>query len=101
MEKADLTKLEAKIDKLTELMEQILAKFQTATIINKEPIVPISKDNKKAIFEQHMARRILARKHMRQLQKQFNLKQPPHENRILSFLQTKDPKVFDGLKRND
>lgn len=37
--------------------------------------------------------------HGRALQRQFNLAQPPFGDRIRQYLQTKDPRAFDGLKR--
>jgi hypothetical protein len=35
----------------------------------------------------------------RPIQEHFNLKREPHTKRVVIFLNTMDPKVFDGLKR--
>jgi len=39
--------------------------------------------------------------HQRRLQNQFNLTVLPHFKRVKMYMETKDPKVFDGLKRNN
>ena len=54
--------------------------------------------------ERHLAAKEMARRtgaEARQLRKQFNLKTDPHYTRVLQYRATKDPAVFNGLKRVD
>jgi|GEM_PF-3762323 len=98
----DLQRLETKVDRLTSIMENVLEKLSTVTIIAKQPVIPEeeAKKIKRDIFEEHINKEMFARGHRHQLQNQFNLLVPPSTDRIIRYLNSKDPKVFDGLKRN-
>jgi hypothetical protein len=100
MNTEDFERLENKVDMLTKIMEEINRKLQQATIIAKEPIAPRPVTDKKKAFQDKVQKHLEMLRHRHQLQRQFNLMQPPHENRVLAYLRTQDPKVFDGLKRN-
>lgn len=100
MNSEDFTRLENKVDALTKIMEEINEKLNQVTIIARAPIAPRPMPDMEQAMQAVVQRRRLLIDHGYRLQKQFNLKQPPHENRILAFLKTQDPKVFDGLMRN-
>jgi len=100
MHEEDFERLESKVDVLTKIMEEINNKLQQVTIIAKEPIASRPAANKKQAIHEAVQRRMLMIDHGYRLKKQFNLAQPPHANRIVAYLKTQDPKVFDGLKRN-
>lgn len=105
----DFKELSNKLDKILEQQELILNKLENKIVL--ESNIPalnltISSKQKK---EQELERwaksmveeSIALQPHKIRLQRQFNLLVPPHNNRIKAYLKTNDPKVFDGLKRND
>lgn len=98
MEK-ELKELSAKVDKILEMQELILSKLSQSTILTKEPIIPTKKLTKKEVTQQKMEEFSLIFDNQYRLQSKFNLATLPQKNRILEYLRTNDPKVFDGLKR--
>jgi len=100
MNTEDFQRLENKVDQLTIIMEEINSKLHRVTIIAKEPIAPRPMTDKKKAFQDRVQKHLEMIRHRHQFQRQFNLVQPPHENRVLAYIRTQDPKVFDGLKRN-
>lgn len=94
-----LQELSAKVDKLIEMQELILSKLGQSTVLTKEPIIPKQKLSKKEVIQQKMDELSLVFDNQHKLQSKFNLATVPQKNRILEYLRTNDPKVFDGLKR--
>ena len=92
--------LSAKVDKILEMQDLILSRLGQSTIITKEPITPLKKLTKKEELNQKMEEFSLIFDNQYRLQSKFNLATVPQKNRILEYLRTNDPKVFDGLKRN-
>jgi hypothetical protein len=98
MEK-ELKELSAKVDKILEMQELILSKLSQSTILTKEPIIPTKKLSKKEELDLKMEEFSLIFDNQYRLQSKFNLATVPQKNRVLEYLRTNDPKVFDGLKR--
>ena len=99
MEK-EIKELSAKIDKLLEMQELILSRFNQSTILIKEPVVTKTQLTKKEIANQLVEEFKLVFENSHRLQSRFNLAVVPQKNRILAYLRTNDESVFDGLKRN-
>ncbi len=99
MEK-EFQELSAKIDKILEMQELILNRLNQSTILTKEPITPIKKLTAKQEKAIRIQEYMLIIENGNRLQSKFNLAVIPQKNRILEYLRTNDPKVFDGLKRN-
>ncbi|WP_396143996.1 hypothetical protein [Flavobacterium sp.] len=95
----ELQELSAKIDKILEMQELILSKLSQSTILAKEPIIPTQKLTKKEVSQQKMDEFSLIFDNQHRLQSKFNLATVPQKNRVLEYLRTNEPKVFDGLKR--
>jgi hypothetical protein len=98
----DFQRLETKVDRLASIMEDVLEKLSSTTIIAKQRIIPDAeaKEIEENTFQEHLNRERFARTHKRELRHKFNLLLPPSTERVLNYLTTNDPKVFDGLKRN-
>jgi uncharacterized protein (DUF2344 family) len=104
----DLKELSNKLDKILAQQELILNKLENKIVL--ESYHPnfnkhiSSKQKEKHDMKDRVNRSIkemmALRPHRRSLQIQFDLLMPPHDSRIKAYLATKDPKVFDGLKRN-
>ncbi len=94
----ELKNLKLKIDQLIETQKLILEKLNQSTILIKEPI-PL-KNIKKTTRNKQVDEYYLILKNGLRLKEKFNLANTPQSNRILAYLHSNDPKVFDGLKRN-
>ncbi len=57
------------------------------------------RNDRMAQIEAEMEPYFRAQPYMWEIQKKYKLKVPPHYTRVLRYLKTKDPKEFDGLKR--
>lgn len=96
---SELKNLILKVDKLMEIQKLILERLNQSTILTKDPIVNIKKTTKKEERDkktQELASIILSG---HRLKGQFNLLQRPSHEKILDYLRTNDPKIFDGMKR--
>ncbi len=107
MEK-ELKELSAKIDKLIEVQKLILSRLNQGIILSKETIVTNStskklskKEEREIRIQQCMVEIKLKHQYGGIFQRQFNLVVVPSVGRIKAYLETKDPKAFDGLKRNN
>lgn len=99
MEK-ELQEISAKVDKILEMQALILNRLSQSTILTKEQITPIKKLTAKEKKDIKMQEYMLIIENGNRLQSKFNLAVIPQKNRILEYLRTNDPKVFDGLKRS-
>ncbi len=105
----DFKELSNKLDKILEQQELILNKLENKIVLDSNLPnfnIKISSKQKKEEELERWAKSIVEetialQPHKIRLQHQFNLLVPPHDSRINAYLATKDPKVFDGLKRND
>jgi hypothetical protein len=106
MEK-ELKELSAKVDKLIEVQELILSRLNQGIVLSKETTVTnstpkkLSKKEEKEIRIQQIKEEItIKHQYGGVFQRQFNLVVVPNLGRIKAYLETKDAKAFDGLKRN-
>ncbi|MAO50306.1 MAG: hypothetical protein CML16_05445 [Pusillimonas sp.] len=105
----DINELLKKLDKILEQQELILNKLDNKIVLESNKLIVSNTISKKQIKKQEMEERIriivdeitALGPHKRKLQKKFNLLVPPHNSRIKAYLKTNDPKVFDGLKKNN
>lgn len=105
----ELNELSKKLDKILEQQELILNKLENKIVldsnlpnINKKGTSKQEEKEEMKIRAQRAVEETIALlPHKRRLQVKFNLFAPPHINRIKAYLKTNDPKVFDGLKRNN
>lgn len=107
MEK-ELKELSTKVDKLIEVQELILNRLNQGIILSNETIVTnskpknLSKKEEREIRIQHFMEEIkIKHQYGSVFQSQFNLVVVPSVRRIKAYLETKDPKAFNGLKRNN
>lgn len=98
--KKELKSLHLKIDQLAETQKLILELLNQSTILTKEPPINLKKTSKKVEKNKRMEELRLVLINSPVLKRKFNLAVSPQGNRILAYLRTNDPKVFDGLKRN-
>ena len=91
--------LSAKVDKILEMQELILSRLSQSTIITEEPITPINKLTKKEERNQKIKEYGMIIENQVKFQAKFNLAVAPQKNRVLEYLRTNNPKVFDGLKK--
>lgn len=61
----------------------------------------LQKENEKRVFERIVDDTMLVFPHGLWIQKEFNLLQKPSGSRIREYLETNNPKAFDGLRRNN
>ena len=97
----DFETLRKEVAENNNLLRQLLKKLDDATIIAKEPLASKRKKSVNKEMKEELKKMGLVIRQAGSLQRQFNLKVPPHQDRVIQYLATKDPKVFDGLKRND
>ncbi|WP_183148125.1 hypothetical protein [Chryseobacterium nematophagum] len=108
MEK-EYKELYAKIDKIFEIQELILKRLDDGVVLfknNHNPSPSSTRKLTKREEQQMKTERLmedirLSLEYGHQLQRQFNLAVQPHINRIRAYLETKNPSVFDGLKRDN
>ncbi|WP_372744422.1 hypothetical protein [Lutibacter sp.] len=93
-----LNELILKVDQLFETQKLILEKLDQSTILTKEPIIRKKQSEKEPENIQHEEIKLIIM-NGRRLKQEFNLAVTPQGNRILAYLRTNDPKIFDGLKR--
>lgn len=104
--KTRIKELEIKIDKIIETQQLILNKLDENIIIPNQlkPLPKVSTKQAKADRENYFKKLIeenfALMPHKTRLQREFNLATKPHSNRVKAYLKTKNPSVFDGLKRN-
>ena len=67
----------------------------------KDPIIKIKKLSKKELIKKEGEDFIMVFLNRRPLKLKFNLAASPHSDRVLIYMCTKDPKAFDGLKRDE
>lgn len=96
---AQLKALNLKLDQLLEMQQTILNKLSQSnmTPIELEKNIRTSSFNEPDIFSKEYF--ILITEQGEILKDKFNLKTTPQGNRIMAYLRSNDPKVFDGLKR--
>ncbi|WP_458627999.1 hypothetical protein [Winogradskyella sp. PC D3.3] len=98
MEKKIL-ELEKKIDHIIEIQKQILEKLTYTSIEKPKPAFKkLTKKQVKQELENEFRLCILNGNDIKQ---KFNLAITPQKNRILKYLRTNDPSIFDGLKRKN
>ncbi|MGO4906303.1 hypothetical protein [Flavobacterium sp. W20_MBD1_R3] len=98
---SELKTLILKVDKLMEIQELILKRLNQSTILTKEPLVNIITLTKKEEKDKQIQENMLIILNGHRLKGQFNLVQKPSPEKILAYLQTNDPKIFDGMKRKE
>ncbi len=111
----DFKRLEQKINLLNDKLDRIM-EAQGITLVKGKHLIQKEEEKKrrtrerqqqKLLEQEHLKNRIertvdnrrLWTIHGRTLQLQYNLAQPPNGERIRRYLQAKDPRAFDGLKR--
>lgn len=101
--------LSEKVDKILAQQELILNKLENKILLEsyQTPLnQKISSKQKQSQemddrIKKHIETRLKYGPHQRRLQSQFSLTVLPHFCIVKAYLETKDPKVFDGLKRNN
>tara|TARA_R110002073_G_scaffold169460_1_gene326323 strand:- start:196 stop:516 length:321 start_codon:yes stop_codon:yes gene_type:complete len=102
-----IKELEIKLNKIIETQGLILSKLDQNIII-PNPVSSLPKTSKKKHYKNERVnhfKKLLEESfalapYKSTLQQEFNLATKPHNNRVKAYLKTKDPSVFDGLKRN-
>ena len=99
----ELKTLTAKLDKIPEQQELILAALENKIVLDSNLSKKLPETERKSKMgmdiKEHIREMFALRPHKIKLQKQFNLKVQPHASRVKAYLKTKDPSIFDGLKR--
>lgn len=94
------------LQEIIELLRPISASFQQHPLHpHREEEASLArrptKKEKDEAFRRQVVEHLELRSHAHVLQQQFGLLQPPHKSRVRQYLQTHDPRVFDGLRRRE
>lgn len=90
--------------RIIELLEPISLFFREHPLRSKReeedlPSRRLTKKEQDEAFRRQIVAHMELRSHARVLQAQFHLLQSPHNNRVRRYLQSHDPRVFEGLRR--
>ena len=104
MDKSDMLKQLQEIETHLSCILNQVQEIKKALNSEKEPTKRRNLRNERmayyaALYHAKFERDAKAHPHKERLQKQFKLKKPPPSKRVLLYLETNDPKAFDGLKR--
>ena len=94
-----LQELLEKMDRVMETQREILDRLDQSIIYpkiqEKHPAAKTKKEEGKEAIEEYKLLLI----HGPRIREKFNLVSAPQSNRILAYLRTGNPAIFDGLKR--